>query len=267
MARALQWGWRRGSGAAAEGRLAQTPIAFVVLTSPRSGSTWLVQTMNRAAGVTAYGELFLANRMQTWGASDVPPYDAYRSAGRFPRVIRYTRGVLDRPGNAAVGFKLMYGQARRHPTLWAYLMARRVRIIHLVRENSLDVAISRQVAAQTGRFHAEAADVSDAPDVQVDTRQLVRDIRSHRRWVSAARRLGGVGASPWLELRYESLVAFSGRELGRLGAFLGVELVPAGSTPDSLKRPGGAGGHRIANLAEVRTAVTEAGYASLLGER
>src|SRR5205823_2889123 len=132
------------------------PVTFIVLSSPRSGSTWFVDTLNRAPGVTAYGELFQPGRVKgfTWGALGFPSYVVYRRERRG-RAGAYLRELFaGRPDARAVGFKMMYGHATRHPQVMAHLRRRGVRVVHLVRANSVDVALSRAFIAARPYGHA-----------------------------------------------------------------------------------------------------------------
>jgi hypothetical protein len=131
--------------------------SFVVLTTQRSGSVWLMSTLNSLKDVTAHGELLLPrsrSRDLRWDSDFARP--RYIESGlRSPRpfsLFSYLNGLYRTPGT--VGFKLMYSQLRRYPETLAYLIARRIRVVHLVRENHLDVLISHAVCRQSRNLRA-----------------------------------------------------------------------------------------------------------------
>src|SRR5687768_11132775 len=129
-------------------------VKFVVLTSARSGSTWLMDLLNKRSGMEAHGELFLGRPRLSpaiAGRADFPRFiEVHGVTGpmRLPYVFSYLN-TLYRPPRT-VGFKLMYGQLRKHPEILTYMMIRRLRVVHLIRRNHIDVIVSEEVAKLTG---------------------------------------------------------------------------------------------------------------------
>ena len=124
---------------------------FVVFTTQRSGSTWLMSVLNAIDGVSAQGELFLPRSRspeRRWDSDfSIPRYveskETYGSVRPFS-VFRFLSALYG--GEGAIGFKLMYSQLRRYPEILAYLVRERIRVVHLVRRNHLDVLISSSAA-------------------------------------------------------------------------------------------------------------------------
>lgn len=92
---------------------------LVILTTPRTGSTWLVDQMHRPPFVTFYSELFLSGTGKQYpsvaGAKDVPMWEWHcrqrgRSGLRSQTLLRrYLLQVFENADGAnAVGLKLMY---------------------------------------------------------------------------------------------------------------------------------------------------------------
>lgn len=112
--------------------------SFVLFTTQRSGSTWVIDTLNFVDTVSAYGELLLRQpRVWDVGPDDYPRLidypDKNHVSQRLPSVrplktFAYLDGLYkgkgerqehDSIGNAqitqSVGFKLMYSALRQYP--------------------------------------------------------------------------------------------------------------------------------------------------------
>ena len=57
---------------------ATKPTAFVVFTSPRTGSSWLIDLLDSHPRIAAYAELFLPGDRSTpdYGSQDLPRFEA-----------------------------------------------------------------------------------------------------------------------------------------------------------------------------------------------
>lgn len=191
----------------------EPPTHFVVFTTQRSGSTWLMSVLNALDGVSAQGELFLprSRSPETRWDSDfsIPRYVESRETHGSVRpfsVFRYLAALYG--GEGTIGFKLMYSQLRRYPEILAYLMRRRIRVVHLVRRNHLDVLISFAVKNEIGKAHILSAE--DRPSgvrVALNTERLVRDLRKLELKHSAGRTVLRLARLKHIEVGYEDLVA------------------------------------------------------------
>jgi hypothetical protein len=176
-------------------------------------------------------------------------------------VFSYLDGLYGHSG--AVGFKLMYGQLRRFPELAPYLLLRRVRILHLVRQNLVDVVVSEERARITGASHVRAGFADSSPRVSLDPDGLVRRLDNRRRAVIVAGRMLRLWPCPVLETSYEQLLSNTA-EFQRIGNFIGVPF--NSKLPDSGLSKRGAASHRdsIANYNEVQDALAGTPYAAML---
>jgi LPS sulfotransferase NodH len=246
---------------------------FVVLSTQRSGSTWVVDMLNSHPGVLTYSELFMHGGEGTpnWGAEqEIPYWQTYARDRRGGRVARpywlwhYLGEVFrDRPGVDAIGFKLMYSQLTRisrplMPALWM----KRVRIIHLIRRNALDVVLSREAgAARQGRLHARDGEEVEQVRLSLETDTLIRRMTLHERAIAGARvRFKRVGL-PYTEVVYEDLAADESL-FASLFEFLGVEPAPVSSSLQKLNPT--AHEELIENYGEVRDALADTEFAGLL---
>ncbi len=161
---------------------------FVLLTTQRTGSSWLTTLLDSHPSSDAYGELFLPGEGERppWGARRVERFwsarDKLARSGRSTRRPRATFSYLDHlfasnPDAQAIGFKLMYDQAVKYPETLVYCMRNRVRVIHLVRPNILDMVISRELMVARGEAHATAADEVIPLQVTLDPESIRRRLR------------------------------------------------------------------------------------------
>ena len=223
---------------------------FVVLSTQRSGSTWVVDMLTSHPRVVAYSELFMHGGAghAAVGAGEGSPvladvHRATRAAAVSSRPVhlwRYLGQALEeRPGVDAIGFKLMYSQLTRiarplTPALWL----KRVRIIHLMRRNALDVVLSREAGeARHGVLHAREGQPVESVRLRLRTDDLLTRLTAHERQIEGARvRFKRVGI-PYTEVVYEDLVADEKQGFDELFRFLGVDpaaglVVAAEGQPD-----------------------------------
>jgi LPS sulfotransferase NodH len=222
---------------------------FVVLTSPRSGSGWLIDLLNSHPAIVAHAELFHVERRTApdYGTRDLSYFEAFirpetPSPSRLRRLttlatvcckgspVRAVRQVeylarlyRGRPGVQAVGFKLTYHQADANPALLPLLSLRRVRPVHLVRANVLAAVISWKIARENGIYHVRWGAPARLDPVLVDAEQLRSELEERELAIARARRRLERLRLPTLELAYEELVARKEETLARVLGFLGLE--------------------------------------------
>jgi LPS sulfotransferase NodH len=161
--------------------VAQARTPFVLLTMQRTGSGWVMDRINNVPGAQGHMELFYHLPRQTppmASCNDYPRFVEMRA--RLPKrrtaaVFEYLDGLYQRPGS--VGFKLMYSQLRQNPQILPYLVRRRVRIVHLVRENLLDILLSEELARVTGTSHISRDQALLQVQVALDPGTLVARVR------------------------------------------------------------------------------------------
>jgi hypothetical protein len=223
--------------------------------------------LNMQPGVEAHGELFLDERRSGPAISSRTDYPRFieqaRTAGstRVSDVYSYLTRLCGAPHT--VGFKLMYGQLRRYPEIMAFLAFRRVRIVHLVRQNHLDVIISEELAKLTGASHVPAGRQYQVPKVHLDTATLADRMRRRNRRPQQARWLIRLSACPHIEVAYESLLE-GDHEFARIATFLQIE--GGARRGESVLAKRGSQSHRdsISNYDEVRDALSSSRYSGML---
>ena len=244
---------------------------FVVLSTQRSGSTWVVDMLESHPRVVAYSELFMhgGEGKPKWGGEkDLPYWQTYsRGKNRVTKpywLWKYLdQAFREREGIDAIGFKLMYSQLTRisrplMPMLWL----KRVRIIHLIRRNALDVVLSKEAgAARGGRLHARDGNDVEQVRLNLDTDTLLRRMTLHERAIAGARvRFKKVGL-PYNEVVYEDLAADESG-FADLFRFLGVDPEPVTSSLQKLNPTSHE--ELIENYGEVRDALEGTEFAPLL---
>jgi LPS sulfotransferase NodH len=240
---------------------------FVVLTSSRTGSTWLVDLLNRRAGLETHGELFLGHTRTSpaiAGRDDYPRFiEMHGRPGitRLPRVVSFLNGLYKAP--RPVGFKLMYAQLRGYPEILGYVAVRRIHVVHLTRSNHIDVLVSEELARLTGRSHTRVGVSSDTPKIHLDPDTLIDRIENLRRKSETVRQLLRFTMCPSLEVTYEALIEDE-KEFFRILDFLEVS-GPVIQTLSSLVKRG-VGAHRdaIANFAEIQNILKSTPYSHMV---
>lgn len=246
---------------------ASTP--FVIFTTQRSGSTWLASVLNGFDDVVAHDELLLRRKrsLEPRWDSDFAYPRYVESDTRYGRlrplsVFSYLNALYASPG--WVGFKLMYSDVKAYPEVLPYLLGKRVRVVHLVRRNHLDVLISFAVKREIGKAHVLATE--DRPQdlsVELDTASLLRDLEKLQRKHDLARRLLRAGRFRQLEIAYEDL-AGDRSSFGAVLAFLGIP--PTAEIADSniVRTRQGAQGDVVTNYDDVRRTLAGTRFAALL---
>jgi len=243
---------------------------FVVLTTNRSGSEWVMSTLNNFQNVSAHGELFLPRPRvpdRKWDSDFA--YTRYIET-KFEHftfrpfsVFSYLNALNSAPEK--VGFKLMYKQLGLYPEIIAYLIWHRIRVIHLVRRNHLDVMLSYAVKAKLGRAHLLVGQA--APDelrVELDTRNLIRRFIWLQRQQNIATKLLTWSRLPHLEVIYEDLVRDQAYHFHRIADFLSINLGEQMPQSPLAKIRKGTYRDMISNYDQVKRVLSNSEFASLL---
>ena len=243
---------------------------FLVLTTPRSGSAWLISVLNNVDGVSAYGGIFIQKKREEgdeeWDSDFAyPRFIEATPKGARARpfsIFSYLDTLYNKPG--VVGFKLMYCQLMRYPELLGYFIYHQIPVIHLIRRNHLDVLISRAMMRKTKQAHP----LSDQPEfhqlqVELDPENLVKGIRIRHRNILIVRNLLRWSRLSHLEVVYEDLVQ-NPSSFQRICDFLAVksrEKLPQSRLVKIQKR-----GHAdvISNYREVKEVLAGTQFAHLI---
>ncbi|HKK70266.1 MAG TPA: sulfotransferase [Candidatus Krumholzibacteria bacterium] len=244
-------------------------VFYVVLSTQRSGSTWFRRMLDSHPEIRDFGEIFLLRPWEGWRAEDLVPFSHHLRdhGGRRPAVTaRYLRRLRESPTPAkAVGFKLMYGQLARFPELLPLLLRHRFRLIHLVRDNHLDMVISRERDERLKITHTR--EKVEVPALHLDPVRLRQRLRRIGVSVRAGRGLTAVWPHPVCTVRYEDLAADPSAVLRPVVEFLGQRAEGVELQSRMQRIATGTYRDRIANYDEIAPLLREWGYGGFLGEQ
>lgn len=248
---------------------------FIVLSTQRSGSTWVVDMLSSHPRVVAYSELLMhgGRGRPKWGGDERLVYwPTFLEQNGSPR-SRITRAYLlwrylgrvyaPQPGIDAAGFKLMYSQLDVSRPLLPFLVLKRVRVIHLIRRNVLDIVLSKEAGrARQGVLHARSGQSIETVRIHLRTDDLLERMAEHELEVESARaRFRRIGL-PYEEVVYEGLVSEQEVGFSSLFRFLGVEAQPVSSSLQKVNPT--AHEELIENYGEVREALEGTRFAPQL---
>ncbi len=246
---------------------------FALVASQRSGSTWVVDTLNRLEGLKVYGEMFLSRpRVKAAGPDDRQRFFIARKSYSGLRKVRpfataaYLTELLDQP-DRCVGFKLMYSHLVAYPELTAFLALRGLSVIHLIRDNLLDQLISSERARQSGQFHSWNPDVAAGKRLRLklDTASLVDRLSALERKNNQVRRMIALLRLSCFRITYEELVASNERFL-HIANFLGVPQSSTATDSGLSRVRKGSQSDTVVNYCEVVAVLDSTPYARFLDD-
>ncbi|QEC69589.1 sulfotransferase [Panacibacter ginsenosidivorans] len=155
---------------------------FIVFTTPRTGSTLLVKSLDRHPEIFCAGEIFLLNGTQFHGECSFPfwklplPKKAIYIMN-FPNMWMNLSSFLKNfftpaNGEKAKGFKMMHFQTFYVPGMIEYIKKNDIKVILLLRENLLKNTLSDLRARDTGVYHNSGNVAEKLPKFNVDIPQL-----------------------------------------------------------------------------------------------
>lgn len=251
------------------------PIPFVIFATQRTGSNWLMSMLDSHPAIASYDEL-LGGTGSDWGRPDVEFFEPYFERhskrrdilARARWLFRYLNELYSpRRGTEATGMKLMYNQLWHNPSVLIYMIRHRVRVVHLVRMNRLDILISEETAEARQRYHAWKDDVVETPAVTLDPQRVISWLKTLELRVRIARSILTLLPIKYIEVSYEKLMAEPSLVYDIL-AFLEVDMQPGSPglvsgfrKLNTYKRP-----DLIENYAEVESALRGTRFEHFLGE-
>lgn len=155
---------------------------FIVFTTPRTGSTLLVKSLDAHPEIFCAGEIFLLGGTSFHGECSfrfwkLPVSKKLIYVLNFPNMWMNLKSFLSRfftakNGEHAKGFKLMHFQTAYLPGIIDYIKKNDVKVILLLRENLLKNTLSDLRARHTGIYHNSGKTTEKLPKFHVDTAVL-----------------------------------------------------------------------------------------------
>ena len=251
---------------------------FVVLTTQRSGSTWLVDKLHSHPDITAFEGVFMLGSVlgarTIHGESGFLKWNTFRrteklkSRWRPINIFQYLDAIYFPEGaqkDKSRGIKLMYNELLRYPEILFYIKKHKLSIIHLYRANIFHVIVSQSIMDESGQAHyVDKTGPIEQRKIYLDPRVLKR--RLYRKWTAyqTARLLVRGLSSPYISVSYEDLCEDESR-FDQLVEFIGHsnENVVLKSNLRKINRSSYE--DRVSNFEEVRQAVTGTRFADMVG--
>jgi LPS sulfotransferase NodH len=222
-----------------KGNSGHKPIKFCMFTTQRSGSTWLMDLLNNNPKIKVYDELFLNMKITSkWGdPNQVGFYECQNVLpGKRPwKIINYLKNLYTYEGKYdAIGFKLMYDHLYRKPEIIVNLLSEGYKIIHLVRDNCLDVIISYAIARSNKLFCTEKE--FEPGKVYLEPKLLLKELKKQDFKVNLARILTAILPNPSIYITYDNLVQNKDATLNSVFKFLDIPEVEQNIVESNLKK-------------------------------
>lgn len=244
---------------------------FVVVGAERTGSNLLVGVLDAQPGITCIDELWNPRFVDAGTLPWLEPPPADREHLLHLRTADparlHTRLLVDGAarGATAVGFKLLYFHGLAEPRIVDHLAGdRAVRVIHLLRQDRLRRFLSHAISAANDDWYrsATSADTGPPPPQLLDVVAMVEDFAAielqEQRFRAVFRH------HRTIELDYDHFSSDLGGTTRRLGELFGVPLSPP--VARTRKTGGQALARAIANLSEVRAALTGTPWSDLVAD-
>lgn len=242
-----------------------TYVRFITLTTPRSGSSFLTQSLRSHPQVVSFGELLHSRRP----GFNTPGFDNHsKRLKRFRkrRPVEFLKWLMCHGYEhsvRAVGFKVFYVHLERphfHKAS-AYLTSLpALRVLHLTRENLLRAYLSKVVMSRAKVTGIKSEAERQAPRVRLEPVGCLQYFEHTRRQQARYEQL--FARQQILPVRYEDLVADYDRETGRIQTFL--DLVPAPLRARNLRQEIRPLSEAITNYQELRKALESTPWAGFL---
>ena len=204
---------------------------FILLNTHKSGTRLLFQALGDNSQIQRH--VFDLTIILEWFVLDRrhSSFYKYRTTSLKRRIdyIFRKRQLIDNflrelytPDNGvkAVGIRLLYEQAAKHPEILEWAVENDVGIIHLIRENSLKAIVSNEATLKRGLLHSTGR-ARPLTTLHISPARLKRQLTILTQQIEQYR--AGLQHARYLEVSYEALVTNPEFEASRLLAFLNLE--------------------------------------------
>ena len=238
--------------------------AFIIITNPRSGSSWFISMLRSRPDVNARGELFNIPLQYPISEKEIITlgrWSDYKKLKKYTvpifTIFEYLNKFYD---GGQSGFKIMLGQIFRNPAVILYLATHPIRIIHLHRDNALDIVLSK--AARRVRDVAHSNESVEKVAFTLDPDKTLSEVRTLIRHQRFTQLLCKILPNKVLSVRYEDLVA-NPRKWDEIQEFLFPESKPAKLASQNRKLNNAPKNAILKNFEEIRSKFASAGLAHL----
>jgi len=244
---------------------------FVVLTTQRTGSSMFMDVLNGYPDIEGHMELFLDQKRTSpgiAGANDLIRYFEWKDLNFSFRpfsVWKYLSKLYAK--TPTVGFKLMYSHLRNYPDILPYLIFKKIKIIHLVRRNYLDIIISEKIAELTGKSHTiDKAEVNSEKLFLDPVSTLNKVLKLDSNTQKIRRLISKLVMCNRLEVYYEDVVNDPVTTLRKVKQFLDIDISADQIQSNLKKRQTKKKSEIISNYDEIYSTLINAGFGRLLND-
>ena len=218
----------------------------VLYSTQRSGTSWLMELLSSHPKMWLDLELFVmkkGGRFYRYVEGHVANFSKTSNSHRKTRASKYVIRFLEdyfenvlrktcaqQQQRRVCGFKLMYNQAHMFPAIWKFLQSKQFFVIHLVRENLLDIQLSSQRARETRRSHCPIGRCNITQERErsylLQPSSLLRDLKMiNRSRQRAELKLENSGLK-YVEISYEKLISMDSPPLSNASELQGGTIQP-----------------------------------------
>ena len=247
---------------------------FVIITTQRSGSNWLVDLLQSDKNIEMFRELFILNReLPWWNDTRILPFQKFRSDNAQIKrpflTFKYLNNIEKLYGlDKIIGFKLMYDQIQNAPEIILKLALNRYKIIHLIRENYLDTEISSINAwgKNGNKIVYSKKTIESLKPIAVNTNSLLKRLLFRESQIKRFSSLLRVLPCPVLTITYADLCNRKNNTLRLITNFLNIKELSISHQSQSKKIARGSYEDRIENYSEVKEALVGTKFERFLSE-
>lgn len=160
----------------------------------------------------------------------------------------------------------MYNQLAPRPEILVKLALDGYKVIHLVRENYLDIVISRASLKQNNAAHLKSENKIKIKPITLDGSRLLTDIFIQENMLKNTKILLNILPLPILEITYDSLCRSRDKTLSCVANFLGIQSSGIIYDSQNIKINKGSYRQKIANFEEVKNVLAGTKFEKFLNE-
>lgn len=242
---------------------------FCILTTQRSGSTWLSTILDSNPKIQGFRELFIDQEF-VFPDSKLDTFLLYKKNNSSKKRPQATFEYLHQLDNyieerEAIGFKLMYDQLIDYPEIIVKLIQEKYKIIHLVRENYLDAIISSKIKDEQGIVHTKVK--IEPKEVYLEPNWLVKRLNKQAKKIRIANIFLSLMPNQVLNITYNDLRVNQEQTLSSISNFLELSLSREDQFKSELKKSNNKSHQQIIkNYNEVNLALAGTKFFPLLNK-
>ncbi len=242
---------------------------FCIITTVRSGSTWLTTLLNSHSELKALPEIFNIYEEYEDGFVSFKKYQKDRQLKRPWATFKYLNMLDSLPGeHKSIGFKVLYDRLSAQKEILGKIVLDRYKIIHLIRENHLDAIISARRAWVNGkRAMVQTTKEVKMEATYIDASSLLEEITQRELRIEKYQKIVNFLPNASLTIAYDALYGNTEKTLSAIANFLKVKDSGISYKSDLKKISKGGYKDKIANYEEIKMVLSGTKFESLLQEK